>query len=192
MSVEVEVKARLCDPARVRQLLAGITDGENAVYADHYLDFPDRRLTTAGYEIRLRTVTDDAGAVRSLLTFKEPAVEAVSGSKPEHETFVADPVVVTTLLGALGLVEMIGFEKRCTNYRFTAHGRDLVATVVEVPKLDRETFVELETLTTDDDVNAALVVVRRVLGELGVTDDELTTDTYTDEVAVRRQVSEPR
>ena len=83
------------------------------------------------------------------------------------------------------------FEKRCTNYRLTAHGRDLVATVVEVPELDRETFVELETLTTDDDVDTALVVVRRVLGELGVTTDELTTDTYADEVAARRQVSGP-
>jgi adenylate cyclase, class 2 len=185
VSVEAELKARLRDPDHVRHQLAELADAENSVYADRYFDFPDHRLTTAGFEVRLRTVTDDNGNARSLLTFKEPAVDAASGSKPEHETAMDDPNVVATLVSALGLVELIAFEKRCTNFRFTAHGRDLLATVVEVPELDGETFVEVETLTADD-VDAALDVVRRVLDELGVTDEELTMETYTDAVAARR------
>jgi adenylate cyclase class 2 len=85
VAVEAELKARLRDPEQVRQRLAERAPAEHRVYADRYFDFPDRRLTAAGYEVRLRTITDNGGA-RSLLTFKEPAVDAVSGSKPEHET----------------------------------------------------------------------------------------------------------
>jgi len=186
VAVEAELKARLRNPEQVRQRLAERVSAEHSVYADRYFDYPDRRLTAAGYEVRLRTVTQDAGDLRSLLTFKEPAVDAASDSKPEHETSVGDPNAVAPLLGALGLVELIAFEKRCTNYRFTAHGRELLATVVEVPELDGETFVEVETLTADGDVDAALDVVRHVLDELGVSTDELTSETYTGAVEARR------
>ncbi|MFC0439407.1 class IV adenylate cyclase [Kutzneria buriramensis] len=188
MTVEAELKARLRNPEQVRQRLAERAPAEHSVYADHYFDYPDRRLSAAGYEVRLRTITDDAGNSGSLLTFKEPAVDAASGSKPEHETPVDDPNVVTKLVTVLGLVELIAFEKRCTNFRFTEHGRDLVATVVEVPELDGETFVEVETLTTNDDVDDALVVVRCMLNELGVSATELTTETYTGAVAAKRHV----
>jgi adenylate cyclase class 2 len=189
VAVEAELKARLRNPDQVRQRLAERAPAEHSVYADRYFDFPDQRLTSAGYEVRLRSITDDAGNVRSLLTFKEPAVDAASDSKPEHETSVGDPDAVVPLLSVLGLVELIAFEKRCTNYRFTSRSRDLLATVVEVPELDGETFVEVETLTADDDVDAALDVVRDVLDELGVTAKELTTATYTGAVAARRGTS---
>ncbi|MFI9381083.1 class IV adenylate cyclase [Kutzneria sp. NPDC052558] len=186
MAVEAELKARLLHPDHVRQRLAERTPAEHSVYADRYFDFPDRRLTAAGYEVRLRTVARPAGDVRSLLTFKEPAVDIASDSKPEHETSIGDPAAVAPLLNALGLVELIAFEKHCANFRFTAHGRNLLATMVEVPELGGETFVEIETLTADDDVAGGSRVVRRVLDELGITDGELTTETYTGAVAARR------
>lgn len=187
MTVEAELKARLRNPEQVRQRLAERAPAEHSVYADRYFDFPDRRLASDGYEVRLRTVTDDAGETRSLLTFKEPAVDAASGSKPEHETSVDDPSAVARLVSVLGLVEMIAFEKRCANYRFTAHNRELLATVVEVPELAGETFVEVETLTADDDVDAALHAVRQVLDDLGVTGEELTIETYTGAVEAQRR-----
>ncbi|HEX5253429.1 MAG TPA: hypothetical protein VFW69_06080 [Mycobacterium sp.] len=46
------------------------------------------------------------------------------------------------------------------NYRFTAQGHDLLATVVTVPELARRTFIELETVADPGDVDAALDVVR--------------------------------
>jgi adenylate cyclase, class 2 len=186
MAVEAELKARLRNPEQVRQRLAERAPAEHSGYADRYFDFPDRRLTSAGYEVRLRTITQNAGNTRSLLTFKEPAVDAASDSKPEHETSVSDPNVVAPLFGALGLVELIAFEKRCTNYRFTVHGLDVLATMAEVPELDGEVFVEVETLAASEDVDVALEVVRRVMDELGVSAGELTTETYTDAVAARR------
>jgi adenylate cyclase class 2 len=186
MAVEAELKARLRNPDQVRQRLAERAPAEHSVYADRYFDFPDRRLTLGGYEVRLRTVTQDGGDARSLLTFKEPAVDAASDSKPEYETSIDDPNAVVPLFNVLGLVELIAFEKSCTNFKLAAYGRSLVATIVEMPDLDGETFVEVETLAADDEVTSALSVVRRVLAELGVTEEELTTETYTEAVATRR------
>jgi len=55
----------------------------------------------------------------------------------------------------------------------------MLATMVTVPELDG-TFVEVETMATGDDVGAALTDVRGVLGELGITGVDLTTELYTD------------
>jgi len=77
---------------------------------------------------------------------------------------------------------LVAFEAaHCANYRFTAKGRDMLATVVTVPEIDG-TFLELETPTGQDDLAAALGDVRAVLGELGIGEDDLITEQYTDAV----------
>ena len=48
----------------------------------------------------------------------------------------------------------------CANDRFTAKGRDMLATIVTVPEIDG-TFVELEALTGEADLAAALGDVGR-------------------------------
>ena len=57
----------------------------------------------------------------------------------------------------------------------------MLATMVTVPEIDG-TFVELETLAEEGGLAAALGDVRAVLGELGVGEDDLTTEQYTDAV----------
>jgi adenylate cyclase, class 2 len=152
--------------------------GQHSIYTDRYFDYPDRSWTRQGTELRVRTITDELGPTRALLTFKEPAVDHASGSKPEHETAVGDADVLTTVLTALGVEQIIAFEKDCLNYRFTAQGCDLLATVVTVPELAGQTFIELETSADPGDVDAALGVVRSVLRELGIEDSDLTTQAY--------------
>jgi adenylate cyclase class 2 len=98
---------------------------------------------------------------------------------------VASAGVVDVIFSALGLEHLVAFEKRCVNYRFTARGRDMLATVVTVPEISG-TFVELETMASDDDLGAALADVRDVLGELGIGGDDVTTETYTDAVVRAR------
>jgi catechol 2,3-dioxygenase-like lactoylglutathione lyase family enzyme len=44
---------------------------------------------------------------RAVLTCKESAADAVSGSKPEHETKVADAAVVDEILRAFGLEDLV-------------------------------------------------------------------------------------
>jgi adenylate cyclase class 2 len=41
---------------------------------------------------------------------------------------------------------LVKFQEECANYRFTARGRAMLATVVTVPEITG-TFLELETLT---------------------------------------------
>lgn len=183
--IEAELKARVRDPAALHQQLGGLAAGERSVYRDVYYDDPGRGLTASGSELRLRTVETDAGK-RSLLTFKEPAVDAPSGSKPEHETEVSDPAAVAPLLAGLGLQVVVAFEKHCTNYRFTARERGMLATVVTVPELDG-TFIELETMTDAAGVDAALADVRAELLRLGIDDGDFTTEQYTDAVLAARR-----
>jgi adenylate cyclase, class 2 len=91
------------------------------------------------------------------------------------------------VLTALSVEEFIAFHKHCVNYQFTARGRDLLATLVTVPELKDQTFIELETMTEVDDLNAALDVIRSVLRELGISEQDLTVETYTDAVTTQQR-----
>jgi adenylate cyclase class 2 len=184
--IEAEIKARVRDPQRLIAALEGHSTGERSTYHDRYFDLPDRRWTRDGHELRVRTVVAESGAARTVLTFKEPAVDPATASKPEHETTVDDPDVLVTVLAALGAEEIIAFEKRCLNYRLNAQGRELLATIVTVPELGEETFLELETRAAERDTEAALSVVRSVLAELGIPPEDFTTEQYTEAVAARR------
>lgn len=177
--IEAELKARVRDVKAIRAQLSALATGEQCVYNDTYYQ-PNPEFTTAGYELRLRVISSAKGD-RALLTFKQPPVDASSGSKPEHETTVADPAVVGLILSSLGSRPYISFEKRCTNYKFIADGREMLATLVTVPELDG-TYLELETLAQPQEAHEALASVRQVLGGFGLADSDLTLETYTDAV----------
>ena len=178
--IEAELKARVRDPAALRTRLRRLASEEISLYRDTYYDRHGRELTTQGRELRVR-IMETSGVRRAVLTYKEPAADSASGSKPEHETKVADAAVIDEILSVLGLEHLVTFTKHCANYRFTAKGRDMLATMVTVPEIDG-TFLELETLTDEADLAAALGDVRAVLGELGIGEDDLTTEQYTDAV----------
>ncbi|MEW2354970.1 class IV adenylate cyclase [Spirillospora sp. NPDC029432] len=185
--IEAELKARVRDPDGLRERLRRLAEEQRSVYRDTYYDRADGSFLREGRELRVRVV-DRGGARRTVLTYKEPAVDRASGSKPEHETRIDDPEVIDTALRALGAVEYVRLTKHCANYRFTAHGRDMLATVVTVPELDGA-FIELETLASEDELQDALGAVRAVLKELDVTDRDLTTEQYTDAV-IRARAAE--
>ena len=182
--IEAELKARLTDPDAVRAALAKRAVPERATYRDTYYDTPGEDLDRTGRELRLRTVETDV--VRHLLTFKEPSVDEASGSKPEYESTVGTRTAVDHLVRALGLRVLIELTKECENYHFAEADREFLATVVRVPEVDGTFFLEVETLSESQDVHGALAAVRAVLADLGVRDDELTTELYTDAVRAAR------
>jgi adenylate cyclase, class 2 len=184
VTVEAEIKARLADPATVRQRLDRYATGTAEVYQDTYLDTTDDQLDHADRELRLRTIERD-GEARHLLTFKEPAVDPVTRSKPEHETAVTDPQATLSILAGLGYRPVLAFTKDCRNYRFSQGGRDFLATLVTVPELDG-TYLEVETRAQLGDIDDALAAVRAIVAELGIAEDELTVGTYTDAVRAAR------
>lgn len=158
--------------------------GRVEVYQDTYYDLPDGSLTAGDRELRVRTVHGPDGT-RSILTYKGARVDSASGSRPEHETRVEDAQAVHAVLRGLGYVPLIAFEKRCRNYEFEAHGRRMLATLVRVPEIDGH-FLEVETLFDKKELRAALAHVRTVMQEMGIEDDDLTTEQYTDAVAAQR------
>jgi adenylate cyclase class 2 len=175
--IEAELKARVTDPETLSRALGRLASGERSTYRDVYYDYPAGSLAASGRELRVR-VMETAGTGRTILTYKEPAADQASQSKPEHETTAASAEVLDVVLSALGLVHVVAFEKHCVNYRFTALGRDMLATLVTVPEISG-TFIELETMADDEDLSTALADVRAALSGLGISDDALTTDTYT-------------
>jgi adenylate cyclase class 2 len=126
-------------------------------------------------------VVETGGTVRAVLTYKEPPADQESQSKPEHETMVASPAVIDVILSALGLRHLVAFDKYCLNFTFTARGRDMLATLVTVPEIDG-TFIELETMADEPDLPSTLADLRAVLGEVGISEEHLTTEQYTDAV----------
>ncbi|MGW6915470.1 class IV adenylate cyclase [Kitasatospora sp. NPDC054939] len=185
MPIEAELKAHVRDPEGVlTKLEAQHGAGRAEVYRDTYYDAPDGSLMAADRELRIRTV-HSPGATRTVLTYKGPRVDE-SGSKPESETELNDPDAGHAIMRGLGYVPCIAFEKRCRNYRFSREGRALLATLVRVPELGDATFIEVETAAEDDDLGPALDVVRAVLADLNIGEDDLTNELYTDAVAAAR------
>lgn len=182
--IEAELKARVHAPERVMRQLDERVAARVEIYQDSYYDRPDGSLEKADQELRVRTVHSADGR-RTVLTFKDAAVDEDSGSKPEHETRVEDSRAAHAILRGLGYVPVIAFEKRCRNYEFEAHGRQLLATLVRVPEIDG-TFLEVETLVAEDEVTAALDDIRAVLADLGIGSEDLTRETYTGAVAAQR------
>lgn len=142
MGIEAELKTRVHDIDRVRGLLRQRAAEQNSVYADSYFDTPDRTLTHDGRELRVREVHTDDDPTVSLLTYKGASVHAASRSKPETETTVGDADAPRAVLAALGFEVLVAFEKRCSNYRLTAAGQPLLATLVNVPELE-ESFASV-------------------------------------------------
>ncbi|WAL73566.1 class IV adenylate cyclase [Kitasatospora sp. YST-16] len=186
MAIEAELKAHVRDPESVLAALEKTTGpGRVEVYHDTYYDDPTGGLMDADRELRIRTV-HGPDSTRTVLTYKGARVDEESGSKPEFETRLDDPDAGHAIFRGLGYVPRIAFEKRCRNYEFEQDGRQVLATLVRVPEIDG-TFLEVETAAADEaELPAALAVVRGVLGELGITEDDFTTELYTDAVAAAR------
>ncbi len=189
--IEAEYKARLTAPDQVRAALRERAKPNVVSYQDTYYDTPSSDLDRTGHEFRLRTVEDSPGDRQHVLTFKDPAVDEATGSKPEFETLVADRDAMGDIITRLGYQPALSFTKRCENFEFTASGRHMLATIANVPEIDG-TFLELETQAEEPDLSDAFTDLRTVLAELGVTPEELTTELYTDAVRQVRNSADAR
>jgi adenylate cyclase class 2 len=182
--IEAELKARLTDPDTVRTALSQRATGDTAIYHDTYFDTLDEQLDSEGRELRVRTIST-GGTTRHVMTYKEPAVDVDSGSKPEYETEVASADVASYIVEGLGYVPVVHLTKQCSNFEFDEGGRRFVATVVRVPEL-ADTFLEVETQVPAEQLDEALTAVRAVIEGLGVPAGDLTTEKYTDAVRAAR------
>jgi adenylate cyclase, class 2 len=178
--IEAELIARVIDPAAVRSRLERLAAAESSTCRDTYYDLPGHPLTTAGRQVRLRATEAAGGLRRASLSYQEPASRP--GRPPaEHETVVADDAVIDLVLRAAGMQPRVEFGMHRVNYRFTTRDRDMLATAVTIPEIDAA-CLELRTPVGGGDLDAGLVEVRAVLGDLGISAGDLTQETYAEEV----------
>lgn len=183
MPIEAEIKARVRDVPAVRAALIARADVQSATYHDTYFDRADGGFMASGRELRLRTV-ETRQSTRTVLTFKAPAVDEASGSKPEFETRVDDREAAAAILAGLGYEVALSFSKHCENFEFNEAGYAMLATLVTVPEIEG-TFLEVETIVESrDELPAALNAIREMMREAGIGPEGFTAELYTD--AVRR------
>jgi adenylate cyclase class 2 len=158
---ENEIKLAFPSPeaAVLRLRTAGAREVKTRAFEDNVLfDFADRRLTNSGRLLRLRGFGGT-----SLLTFKGPvAGEHRHKVKIEHETSIADPEALRSILDGLGFEAVYRYQK----YRSTYRLEGVEAAVDETPL---GTFVELEG--DPDDID-------RAAAALGVTPSDFIRATY--------------
>ena len=149
---ENEIKLAFPSPeTAVRRLLdAGAREVHARAFEDNVLfDLASRPLMKSGRLLRLREYD---GA--SVLTFKAPVLgEHRHKVKIEHETAVADPEALRSILLALGFEAVYRYQK----YRATYTLDGVVAALDETPL---GTFVELEGAPDDVDRAATALGVR--------------------------------
>jgi len=158
---ENEIKLAFPSPetAVLRLLAAGAREIHARAFEDNVLfDLADRPLTKSGRLLRLRSFD---GA--SLLTFKAPvAGEHRHKVKVEHETAIADPEALRSILLGLGFEAVYRYQKYRATYRLGA----VEAAIDETPL---GAFVELEG--APDEVDKAAEA-------LGATPSDFIRATY--------------
>ncbi len=138
MSVELEIKLRLADPAALRATLAalGAIPLGSVLETNHILDTVQGAVRAGGGVLRVRTLA--AAMPAALLTFKGPRGPDSSLPREELETPAADGPTLLRILARLGFHETIRYEKRRESWSLA--GCEIV--IDELPQLGW--FVEIE------------------------------------------------
>ncbi|MCX7025893.1 MAG: class IV adenylate cyclase [Spirochaetes bacterium] len=173
--LEIELKARIGDPAHVKRILDA-----NLVYAgevdkkDEYWFVPLADAVVAGLDFRLRMRTEPG---KTTVTFKEKTYDGSVEINREVEFGILDPEAFRLFLGKMS-AKLI--------YRKTKRGKvwkdrgGIVAELVEVDGLG--TFLEVETLYEDsksidlEDVKAGL---QAVIASCGLGEKDLEPRPYS-------------
>ena len=141
MPIEIEAKMAVPDLEGVRAALLaqgaermGLTLETNA-----FFDTGDRALLARDEGLRLRTNRDvERGGETHVITHKGPMQHGQLKSREEVELTVADPADAARLLGKLGFVRVLAFEKRRETWKLAGCKVELD----EVPHLGP--YVEVE------------------------------------------------
>ncbi len=175
--IEVEVKARVRDPAAVERALAGMGRplGE-AEYEDVYY-CPARIEGYTHERFRLRR-----SGPRSTVTFKEKAEGGGAEASREHEFEVSDPEAFLAFARAFGFREFLVKSKKGRRWKVGAGraGAEFAATVElwSVGRLGE--FVEIEIMVeTEDRIAAARQGVMEILERLGIDEAAVELRPYT-------------
>lgn len=171
MNYEVEQKFPVADVAALEAKLAalGVAVGRPGSEIDHYYAHPCRDFTQTDEALRIRRADRAA-----YITYKGPKVDATTKTRREIEILLSPDE--ERIAGWESILEALGFTPvgEVVKYRRKAHvpwqGRRVEASLDEVVGLG--TFIELELVTDDRDLEAAKACIRSLAQELGLSGSE--------------------
>jgi adenylate cyclase class 2 len=172
MSIEVEIKFRVSDPAalaeRARQ--QGATPLALATQMDTYFTHPARDFAVTDEVLRIRS-----GPEGNHLTFKGPRWSGPTKTREEIEVeFAASPEEshrMARLLDRLGFETLAVVGKERTTFRFKQNDHTINVAIDDAWTLGA--FAEVETIAaTEADVPAAQQAVLALAESLGLTEVE--------------------
>ena len=155
MNIEIEAKMQLTDLAGVQQKLRSLDAKEvgTILETNTYFDTDSRSLKSTDQGLRIRVERDDAGDTETRITHKGPRAHGKLKSRSETEVAVADAHDAVNLLGALGYLPVLTFEKRRNRWQLDGCQVELDT----LPYLGD--FIEIEGPSDD-----AVLSVRKKLG----------------------------
>jgi adenylate cyclase class 2 len=165
--IEIEVKVK-ADLKGVEERL--IEEGADFVneerQIDTYYNAPDKDFAETDEALRLRSV-----GRKNMLTYKGPRFNTASKSRKEV-TLSVSRKPIEELLSSLGFSRFGQVIKLRRNYRLG----DLSVSLDEVENLG--TFMEIEALAEEKDLEFHEKRVIELLEKLGVSQDEIIRDSY--------------
>jgi adenylate cyclase class 2 len=166
MAIEVEQKFRVHDVAALERRLRamGAEHRETAEQADRYFAHPSRDFAQTDEALRLRRI----GQV-NFITYKGPKLDATTKTRRELEVGLANGPEAELLL-AIGFTLVAEVCKRRRDYNVTRQGQPIGVSVDEVAELG--SFVELEIITSPDDIDRARQSLAGLASELELRNGE--------------------
>jgi adenylate cyclase class 2 len=171
MQYEVEQKFAVAEMATLEAKLAalGVTVSRPRSEIDHYYAHPSRDFAATDEALRIRR-TDEA----SYITYKGPKVDLTTKTRREIELPLWQQEVrvatLASLLEALGFTPVAEVCKHRRKAIVPWQGRQVEASLDDV--LDVGTFVELELIAEDDDVESARQCIASLAQHLGLSGSE--------------------
>jgi adenylate cyclase, class 2 len=170
MNYEVEQKFPVEDlaPIAARVQAMGAAPGGPQSETDLYFAHPSRDFVQTDEALRIRR----KGAA-SLLTYKGPKVDATTKTRRELELPLgaeSDGQNWQMLLEALGFRPVAEVHKTRCKAKLPYQGRTVEVSLDEVAELG--TFVELELITPDGELDQARKCIAALAAELGLTTSE--------------------
>jgi adenylate cyclase class 2 len=167
---EVEVKARIEDPASIESQLftLGASFQHTIHQNDTYFQHPLRNFAQTDEALRIR-ITDD----KSYLTYKGPKIDSFSKTREELELEVQDPLKFSELLKKIGLNPIMKVVKTRKSYLL----QDISISIDTIEELGN--FIELE-LDVPDKAQVPMARERlfTILAQLTISPDKFERRSY--------------
>ena len=178
---EVEVKFRVDDITKLeRQLqqIGGTKFGGQSTEFDSFFLHPSRDFVQTDECLRLRNRVLSDGTSEHSLTYKGPKIDALTKTRQEIEIPITEPEHWEGLLLALGFRKTASIHKFRRRQKLVVNHRHIGIVLDTLPALPESsrTFVEMETLATEEELEECRALILSIAEQLGL--NEPIRDSY--------------